>query len=364
MEFPTLYSRDKAGRMRFWTLGVKDNVITRRWGIIDGKITKTEKVIEKGKNQGKANATTPQQQALQEANSLFKKQKDDGYLESRDEADTVVHVFPMLAHKWEERKKHISEPFWVQPKLDGVRMLATRENVLSRTGKPILHLDHIEREIHSILKPGQYLDGELYSHKHTFEEITSMCRMTLQESAQTKDLTQLQYHVYDYFELDNLGEPFVQRFAKLNALRKSHPHLTSIKFVPTSRIEKKTSLQEAHQAYVEHGYEGTMIREGQSGYTLNERSNGLLKYKDFATHEYKIVDAVEATGRDKGTVVWICTNGTQNFSVRPRGTQEVRSQMLREKDKYIGQMLTVQYQNLTNTGVPRFPVGITIRDYE
>jgi len=89
-----------------------------------------------------------------------------------------------------------------------------------------------------------------------------------------------------------------------------------------------------------------------------------LKYKDFTTEEYKIVDATEATGRDKGTVVWICTNGTQNFSVRPRGTQEQRTRMLREKDKYLGKMLTVQYQNLTNMGVPRFPVGLVVRDYE
>ena len=31
---------------------------------------------------------------------------------------------------------------------------------------------------------------------------------------------------------------------------------------------------------------------------------------------------------------------------------------------YIGEMLTVRYQELTDDGVPRFPVGIAIRDYE
>lgn len=363
MEFPTLYSRDKSGRIRFWNLKVQNNTIVRTWGLEGGKITSTSKFIEKGKNIGKTNETSAQEQALLEAKSIFKKQKDDGYLESREEAVKAVHIFPMLAHKWEEKQKHISEPFWIQPKLDGVRMLATRGCVISRSGKPILHLDHIVKEVDSILKPGQYLDGELYSHEHSFEDITSMCRMTLQESADAKDLTLLKYHVYDYFEIDNLDETFVDRFAKLNSIRKKHK-LTHIKFVPTNQLAKKSDLKEAHNAYIEHGYEGTMIREAHSGYTLNERSNGLLKYKDFATEEYKIVDAVEATGRDKGTVVWICTNGTQNFSVRPRGTQEVRAKMLNEKDKYIGKMLTVQYQNLTNTGVPRFPVGLVVRDYE
>lgn len=34
------------------------------------------------------------------------------------------------------------------------------------------------------------------------------------------------------------------------------------------------------------------------------------------------------------------------------------------KSKYIGKNLTVQFQNLTDAGIPRFPVGLEIRDYE
>jgi DNA ligase-1 len=30
----------------------------------------------------------------------------------------------------------------------------------------------------------------------------------------------------------------------------------------------------------------------------------------------------------------------------------------------MGKMLTVRFQNLTNTGVPRFPIGLVVRDYE
>ena len=38
--------------------------------------------------------------------------------------------------------------------------------------------------------------------------------------------------------------------------------------------------------------------------------------------------------------------------------------MFKNGDKYMGKMLTVKYQNLTDLGVPRFPVGIAFRDYE
>jgi hypothetical protein len=33
-------------------------------------------------------------------------------------------------------------------------------------------------------------------------------------------------------------------------------------------------------------------------------------------------------------------------------------------EDFMGKLLTVRYFELTNDGVPRFPVGITIRDYE
>jgi len=64
-------------------------------------------------------------------------------------------------------------------------------------------------------------------------------------------------------------------------------------------------------------------------------------------------------------VVWICeTAKGQRFKCRPKGTQADRRDKYRNRQKYFGKMLTVKYQELTNDGIPRFPVGIAIRDYE
>ena len=52
------------------------------------------------------------------------------------------------------------------------------------------------------------------------------------------------------------------------------------------------------------------------------------------------------------------------FRARPRGTREARTEQYQNGNDYIGKQLTVRYQELTDDGVPRFPVGITIRDYE
>jgi len=64
-------------------------------------------------------------------------------------------------------------------------------------------------------------------------------------------------------------------------------------------------------------------------------------------------------------VIWKCkTKEGKEFEVRPVGTVESRSELLKNASKCIGKFLTVTYQELSEFGVPRFPVGKTIRDYE
>jgi DNA ligase-1 len=118
-------------------------------------------------------------------------------------------------------------------------------------------------------------------------------------------------------------------------------------------------------------------------YRVGVRSTDLQKYKEFEDAEYRVVGFKEGDGLEKGCVIWICetslapqetraspnevrlaTGKSQNFAVRPRGTHEARAALMAEADRYVGQMLTVRYQELTTDGIPRFPVGITFRDYE
>jgi ATP-dependent DNA ligase len=108
-----------------------------------------------------------------------------------------------------------------------------------------------------------------------------------------------------------------------------------------------------------------MVRDPSSVYENGKRSNYLLKYKDFVTEEYEVVDAKTGHGRDANAVVWVCkTENGDTFCVRPEGTIEQREYFYAHKENYFGKMLTVKFQNLTDLGIPRFPVGIVFRDYE
>jgi ATP-dependent DNA ligase len=362
MATPTLYSLDKSGTERYWSVAVEKHggsvFVTRRYGQVGGKETETSTEIKEGKNIGRSNETTPLQQAQSEAKSLWKKQVEAGFVTDRAKLSRLV-LLPMLANKWEDKAKYISEPFYVQPKLDGVRMLVGRLNgkfmALSRTGKPV-KMPHVEAELFPRLQEGEFLDGENYTPNLTFEQITGMCRTQDVHS----DLESIKFHIFDYFHIDRLDSTFEERTTFMGRFM----GLTHCEVVETVILKSKKQVQAKHDEYAAKGYEGIMIRDFSGPYLLANRSSHLLKFKAFQTEEYKIVGAEEGRGRDAGTVIWICTSAAGDFHVRPKGTFEERTKWFKNRNDYMGKNLTVQFQNLTNGGIPRFPVGIAIRDYE
>jgi DNA ligase-1 len=329
-----------------------DNVIIRKYGVIGGALTTSVKQITSGKNIGKKNETTPFEQACLEAKALFKKQLDSGYSTEQGLSKSEVPK-PMLAHGYDKQAHKITFPAMVQPKLDGVRMLLGPDGTcLSRTGKKFSAevLGHIveEHEAHH----DHWLDGELYSDDLTFEEIVSACRK--QSGAPN---VKIQYHVYDIVDPN---KPFCERLSDLKRFKGRR----FTRVVKTLTVHDAEEVLEHHDTFVQEGYEGIMIRNKNSHYE-QKRSYHLQKMKNFQDDEFFISDIKEATGNDAGTAIVQCKNSHGDiFWVRPRGTREYRAEILKQKDLFQGQLLTVRFQNLTDKGVPRFPVGIAVRNYE
>ena len=139
--------------------------------------------------------------------------------------------------------------------------------------------------------------------------------------------------------------------------------MISIKFVKTYPAKTDAEFYQLFQQFISEGYEGAMLRNSAGLYKQNTRSNDLQKYKEFQEEEYKIVGFAQGEGRDAGSVIWTCeTPGGTKFNVRPRGTMEYRRELYMNGSNYIGSLLTVIFQELSEYGVPRFPVGKCIRD--
>ena len=365
----TLYATSSKGDIKVWRGSVKDvgdkSIIEYEFGLENGKHQIQTIEVTEGKSIGRSNETTPYEQAVKMVESKYKKKRDKGYTEDKNNISTPI--LPMLALSFEKRKHNIKYPCYVQPKIDGVRitcrMVDGKIEMFTRRGKPFTLMTHIEDELIKIfnnLERGEtfYLDGELYSDTLTFQELAGIVRRS---SNDEEILKQIHYVVFDCFDLNKPNWDWLDRWESIY-------HSITENYVlrcPKFPAYDENQIYKWNSDFIEQGYEGTIIRNMEGKYKLNHRSPDLQKYKLFLDDEYEIIGFKEGTNTDEGCVIWECKtpNGLE-FSVRPRGTKEQRTEWFDNGESYIGSLLTVRFQELTDDGIPRFPVGITIRDYE
>ena len=346
---PELKAIAKDGKLKFWRVGTDGGEMTVEHWKDGGKRTQAVRQA-KPKNVGRANETSADEQAVLEAQSKQQKQMDKGYTEGTPE----VPMLPMLAHKFTDHKHKINYPALVQRKLDGVRCMAFKvdgEIVLKSRGGKIhpADMNHIKGELTRTMKEGQILDGELFTTELTFQEIISAVK-------KQKEITdKLEYWVYDIIDDSST---FQDRCDTYQNMGLSHPVIA----VETIEANSEKDVRTLHDQFVQEGYEGAMARNSDSSYKIGYRSYDLLKVKVFDDDEFEIIGGKQATGEDSGTVVFQCTCDAGEFDVRPRGSREQRSEWFDNIDNLIGSQLTVRYQGFSDRGIPRFPVGVGIRD--
>ena len=363
---PKLYKRDTTGKVREWTMQYGYNLDKTQAGtrtisgLQDGKKVTSEWFITEAKNVGRANATTNITQAKFEAQAEFEKRIEKDYFVDVNAIDSYVAFKPMLAHDF--TKTPVTSGY-TQPKLDGIRMVVNSRGLYSRSNKPIVAVPHIENLLKTFIQkfPTVTLDGELYNHalKDNFQKITSLVRKTVnigkEELAESAEL--VQYHVYDMFDSSNPSMTFTERNAWLqDNLPIGISENFSIQLVKTDKADSSEDIDKLYGEYTTAGYEGQMIRQ-DTPYEF-KRTKNLLKRKEFITEEYKVVEIQEGNGNWAGYAkrfILELTDGTQ-FSSGVRGSQDKLAELLKNKDNV--NWATCRYFELSNDGVPRFPVVI------
>ena len=366
-ETQTVYKKTSTGKIQQWRAWVEKTatgyLLKVESGQTDGKLKQTAgQVIDVGKQK-----RTAQEQAIFESNSKLKKKRDEAYFDTIEEAQTQVKLLPMLAHPFNKRKHNINYPAFVQRKFDGVRCLAVLKGkevtLMSRKGKEFPHLEHIKKDVlANNTDQSLILDGELYSDTLTFQELVGLVKRVTLKPGNDEQMLQVSLRVYDCVHLMKASADFTERYDLITKVTDGAEYLTLVENIT---VNNESEIHQAQARFVEEGYEGAMVRNQKGAYAIGKRSADLQKVKTFLDGEYKIVGFTEATGNDAGTVIWECeTPKGQTFRVRPRGPHEFRAELFQNGNRYIGMQLTVRYQELTDDGVPRFPVGISIRDYE
>lgn len=397
-KFVPIYREGAYGGRLVWQIGFEEkNKNVGNLIIIHGQIltSKGEQgSLQKKYHKVKTNQTgrNIQEQGLLEARRKYIDKWKEGYTPFGEELPAELNYCkPMLANKYRCPKMENGKikssnikkfPVSTMPKIDGIRCLMKEECgkiiARSRLNNMWPHLEHIKKEIKiflGYLPKNCELDGEIYSFDMTFTELTSVVKTFKKGLHQKHD--KLEYFIFDL--IDPHKSVWEERYTLLvNALknyREDGHKNQNFQILQAYTANSHNDILSHHRYFVSQGYEGIMIRKyagtnrtqksiKESQYRPN-RSNNLLKYKEFSDEEVKIIGGEECEGTEKGAVRFkvLDTRGNE-FYVRPRGSVELRIYWMKNLQNLIGKKLTIRYQELSEYGVPRFPVGITIRDYE
>lgn len=363
---PILYKKTSTGAIQTWKISTRGCEIITTYGQLDGKIQETVDLIREGKNQGRSNETSAEQQAKLEAEARHTKQLKKGYVSSKAGAaegktDKLIEggALPMLAKSYDEHANKISWPACVQPKLDGHRCVAVidkagKVTLWSRTRKPISSVPHIVAALERLKLRDIVLDGELYNHelKADFERLTSLIRHEVPHP----DSKVVQYHIYDCMADEIFGE----RSRLINQLISGKA--PALVCVETVEVADETELFAQHEKFVERGYEGAIVRNIESMYE-GKRTCNLQKVKKFQDAEFPIIRLEEGRGKLRGhvgAVICSLSNGKE-FGAKMAGQTQTLREAWERPQLWLGKLLTVKFQGLTSDEVPRFPVGLRIR---
>lgn len=247
----------------------------------------------------------------------------------------MKRIAPMLAKEYKKGQK-LENPIFLQPKLDGIRCLAYisggEVTLISRQN----NLPHIEYNL-GYIKNDMVLDGELYCPSLNFQETMSYIKEGKTEK--------IDFYVYDVVEKDL---PFEERLKILQNLP------INIKLLFTIRSQY---LDHFHQQFLKGGYEGTIIRQGTKGYECGERSNQLLKRKDFLDLSCKIIDVIPQVYRpEQGILVCKMFSTGKIFNCLLKASYEEKINILENKQYYIGGIAKIRFFEYSSKGIPSFPV--------
>ena len=247
----------------------------------------------------------------------------------------------LLAHRWEEQDP---TGWLMSEKLDGVRAYWDGTRFLSRLGNAYLAPEWYRRGL-----PSFALDGELFAGRGKFQKAVSIARRVDAGEA----WHELKFVIFD---APNATGGFEQRIEILESHFQSnpHPHCRVLDHRPcTGMDDLHTELRRIEGL----DGEGLMLRRPGSTYVAG-RSETLLKVKSFFDTEARVVGHQDGAGRHEGRLGALLAelpNGTR-FKV---GTG--LSDAERESPPSVGEIFTVRYQELTDAGVPRFPVYVGTR---
>ncbi len=256
-------------------------------------------------------------------------------------------IQPMLAKTY---KGHNVQGWLMSEKLDGVRGVWNGREMCSKNGNvyaaPIAFIKDF---------PDFALDGELYSRRGEFANISGCARSTNDDDSCWDDL---KYYVFDVPSADNNSDSgLLQRLRKIKNWLKANlnPNIVVIKQIPIATIDDaRKYLAEIEKA----GGEGVILRDPNTSY-VSKRTDSYLKLKSYQDDECTVTEHLQGRGKYQNKLGSIKCQLGNGKSIRV-GSGFTDSE--RENPPPIGTVITYRYNGFTQNDKPRFARFWRIRD--
>ena len=305
----TLYQLHLTGRLKHMIIVVKENIIVTEWWTSkedeDGKKQVTRETVY-GKNKGKSNETSDNEQAILEYERKIKKKKEEGYVETREDAilgEEIVVSSPLTQSfapcKPISKLKKEDEPYngsWLaERKFDGSCILlhnTGKEKIgYTRRIKPITEILGVVNEIKNALDklPEESLIiGELIAFnkdgnedskvlKAVTTETTTVAKAKSKYDSLLREGYSFTYNVFDiifWHGEDVTDRTFLERLELTNHFGKR---------------EIKTFKEEMVEEAKEKGWEGFILRKPEDNITFT--MNGKPKRK--GSYKFKFIETTD-----------------------------------------------------------------------
>jgi DNA ligase-1 len=407
---PITYFRiDSTGKIRQWTISVekvdetKSKLISFA-GVKDGKLIETITEITSGMNIGKANETTPYEQAVLDAQTEINKKVKQGYgldlnnlkvkgqtatinapmkaevycpfPKSEKEAkasfllENILQVGAKKPKKGELIQNIVNQLIYIERKLDGwrFRLVVNRKGVKFHTssGDETLAFPHIEKSVHnSFLKIADYvekkygmteytLDGEIYSKELGFWATASACGSTENLTPAKLELrSKMQFHIFDIVT-DN-PDMLIETRRKVAQYFVDNVNVLPVEYFEV--IATVENIEKLMKRFLAEGFEGLMIKLPKSPYEF-KYSRYWYKYKPVLDAEFKVVAINKSIAGDLAGSLKLELPDGRTFDANPMeelGTDEMKREMYANQSKYIGRWATCVFLEYSPDGIPRNP---------
>ncbi len=258
-------------------------------------------------------------------------------------------------------------PVGVSAKLDGVRLLLSRDRAQLRSGRNLTNT-FISTCLLGYLPDGVVLDGELVTYNESGKMNTFHTSSGLIRAKDSKPT--FIYHVFDVVER---GLPYVDRISMYVDILKGQLTFNTLPVHVTYCHDVDHIEEIEHDIVDTQGHEGLIIRDLSASYIENHRctvdEGYIFKLCRWVTKEAVIEEVLQAcragTQMPKDTVGSIrCTDVEDNTPlVAGSGLDEkLALDMYNNPSAYIGRHLMYKYKPHGSDKLPRQPIFVGFKD--